>query len=198
MGYYARGDIIMKYEHNQICTADKEIVVGHQYDYSEDSSRFRVVVLKDKSDEESLGFKLKILSEPRDVIFDVFAARGEYAYSGMWRLYDPGEYLRGEYDVDKENIPDGELIGYSMSHCVASICRNKISLNRVKKIIAGTKAKNEEVWGRVIADYKGKYWPSFPEEAEKVAWELIRSDKVKQPRLGDKEEGKFNTVWEAA
>ena len=187
----------MKYTHNQICTRDSEIVVGKQYDYSEDGMRMRVKVLEDISDDERISFKLKILSEPKGENFTVYAARGNYAYNGMWRLWDAGEYLRGEYS-EEDNIPDGELIGYSLSKCVSQIARNNIPVSRIKKLITGTAAKNEESWERLISHYVSSYWYPYKDKALQIVKELRAENKIFQPRLGDKEEYKSWLVWEKA
>ena len=84
----------MKYDHNQICTKDNEVEVGKDYDYKEDSSIFRVRVVKEESDKEGIGFKLEILEGPeKGTSFSCWAANGKYAYSGMWRLYDLNTYV---------------------------------------------------------------------------------------------------------
>ncbi len=42
----------MKYDkHNQICTHNKEVQVGQQYDYSEDGHRMRVLLLEDTTND---------------------------------------------------------------------------------------------------------------------------------------------------
>ena len=90
----------MKFKHNQICTKNNEVIVGGKYQYYESIPLIimDVEVLEDTSDSERIEFVLKPLkiiagssfnSEP----FTIMAARGNYAYSGMWRLYDLGEYV---------------------------------------------------------------------------------------------------------
>jgi hypothetical protein len=94
----------MKYEHNQICTKDGVVSVGQQYTYKEDFYVAEVKVLEDASDSKGIGFKLEVLKENVDSgnkTFDVWAAVGHYAYSGMWRLYDLGTYMVGGEDVRK-------------------------------------------------------------------------------------------------
>jgi hypothetical protein len=89
-----------KYEHNQICTTNNEIIVGNEYDYKEEGYECRVKVLEDNSDREGIGFLLKIVPHDRNhnfyennQTFNVWAAAGKYAYNGMWRLYNVVEYL---------------------------------------------------------------------------------------------------------
>lgn len=90
-----------KYEHNQVCTSGKEIVVGGVYDYTEDGIPARVRVMEDSSEgtEGPVGFLLEVLKDPTGLYggpgktFPVWAAEGRFAYSGMWRLWPEGEYL---------------------------------------------------------------------------------------------------------
>jgi len=88
-----------KYQHNQICTDNSSIEVGKEYDYTEDGAPCRVKVLADESNDEMLAFKLEVTQDPTGRYggvgskFEVSAATGNYAFSGMWRLWDPGEYL---------------------------------------------------------------------------------------------------------
>lgn len=83
----------MTYKHNQICTLNSDITIGHTYDYSEDWTRLRVEILEDNSDDEFISFRLKIVKgENKGMIFDVSARTGFYAYNGMWRLHDCGCY----------------------------------------------------------------------------------------------------------
>ncbi len=87
----------MKYNHNQICTKENEVVVGNLYQYKEDSWIADVKVIKDTSDEKGIRFDLKIVRQNFNIggngRFSCWAASGHYAYSGMWRLYDAGTYL---------------------------------------------------------------------------------------------------------
>ena len=88
----------MKYDHNQICTKDNEIEVGKQYCYKEDQFIAEVIVVKDTSNKDGIGFDLKTVKSNApslfkvDKVFDIWAASGHYAYNGMWRLYDSGSY----------------------------------------------------------------------------------------------------------
>ena len=89
------------YKHGQVRTKNGEVKVGWLYDYYEAGYVFRVRVLADESDEERIQFKLqrfikvdglKGLRRADEEPFTCMAARGLYAYSGMWRLYDKGTY----------------------------------------------------------------------------------------------------------
>lgn len=89
----------MKYNSSHICTTDKEIEVGKQYQYKEDNWICDVTILEDISDEESIKFKLRIdkmLDWPKDMSDDfiVSASHGFGAYNGMWRLWNLGEYVK--------------------------------------------------------------------------------------------------------
>lgn len=88
----------MKYDHNQICTTGHEVNVGDKLQYKEDGYVCDVTVLADESNDKEIAFKLRVdalLRWPGGVgeEFSCMAARGHYAYSGMWRLYDLGEYM---------------------------------------------------------------------------------------------------------
>ena len=89
----------MKFDHNQICTTGHEVVVGNQYQYSEDGYIADVTILADEGDDEGIGFKLRV-DKPlnggfaKGAEFSCWAAKGHYAYSGMWRLYDLDTYAK--------------------------------------------------------------------------------------------------------
>lgn len=86
------------YNHNQICTTGKRVDVDKQYCYYEDGMACEVTVFEDNSDDEGIRLKLGIVAAPPKSLFkvgytfEVFACAGRYAYWGMWRLYDSGEY----------------------------------------------------------------------------------------------------------
>lgn len=187
----------MKYKNNHICTKDQEIVIGQQYDYSEDGQRMRVLVLEDNSDKEAVRFKLKMLTEPKGVTFDFMATYHGGYYNGMGRLWDAGEYFSGEFS-EEDDIPEGQLIGYSLSNCVAQIARNNIFLDRIVKIIAGTAAKDEAGWDRLIQAYTTNYWYPYGDKGEKITRQLLKDGKIFQPRIGHAEQMKSGVVWEKA
>ena len=74
------------------------------------------------------------------------------------------------------------MIGLSVSFCVSDICRGKVALEDVEKIVAGTKAESDEDWDAVIEMYRKVYWREFPDEAERIIRQLISEGKVDQPR----------------
>jgi hypothetical protein len=79
---------------NVIGTETHDVSVGKQYQYHEDSDRFIVAVLADRSNEKWIKLALRIVRNIRrpgtdeGEEFEAVASRGEYAYSGMWRIYD--------------------------------------------------------------------------------------------------------------
>lgn len=81
-------------ETNSICTKNKEIVVGKEYDYSEDQFMCKCRVLKDDSDDEFLRFTLEWLKGDfeGEKPTQISARKGYYGYNGMWRLWDADTY----------------------------------------------------------------------------------------------------------
>lgn len=88
-------------------------------------------------------------------------------------------------------------IGLSVSQCVVSICKGEVSVEDVEKIMAGTLCPNEATWNFVINHYKETCWKEFPDQAEEVVRQLIVSDRILQPRIGDcrKVPNKQNGIW---
>lgn len=78
------------------------------------------------------------------------------------------------------------LTGLSLSLCIRDIIEKRVPLEQVLKIVARTAARNEEDWIFVIRDYGEDFWGANPEEAARIAWELIRSGRVEQPSLQGK------------
>lgn len=89
----------MKFSHNQIVTKDGKIEVGKQYCYKEDWMIVEVKIISNDSNKEFVGFTLEVVEVIADSCFEVgeqfniTAIRGHYAYNGMWRLWDSGEYV---------------------------------------------------------------------------------------------------------
>lgn len=75
------------------------------------------------------------------------------------------------------------MIGTSLTTCIAQICRGKVSLDEVEKIVAGTKAITENDWEEVISQAKKVSWNRFPEEGEAVCNWLRSQDKIEQSRV---------------
>lgn len=194
----------IKYDHNQISTSDDCIVTGEEYDYKEDSTVFRVKVLSQNKKDDWISFDLEILSphNQKGEQFNCGAMAGErYCYSGMWRLWDKGEYLPLVIaDPSTAVVPEGLLIGYSVSKCIESMMVHEIDPSRVVKIVARTCCRNKADWDHVLEDYQSQYWRRWP-HASKVAQQLIDDDKVVQPRMGMSkcvDEMRSDIIWEAA
>jgi len=86
----------MIYNHNQIQTRTKEVVIGKDYAYFEEfpNAIAMVKVLEDNSNDEFIKFKLEISrtihpSMVEGKIFECSAKRGLYSYAGMWMIKDP-------------------------------------------------------------------------------------------------------------
>ena len=77
------------------------------------------------------------------------------------------------------------MIGISLSFCIRDIVTKKVALSDVEKIITGTKAATPEHWDDILQRYKAIYWKDFPDEAEKLARDLLAEGKIEQPRLID-------------
>ncbi len=91
------------------------------------------------------------------------------------------------YEVDEvfemfSNQPDRKKIGLSLSRCVADIARGVIPIEDVDKVITRTRALDSARMDQVLEDYRSSKWSEFPEEAERIARELIAAGKIDQPR----------------
>lgn len=75
------------------------------------------------------------------------------------------------------------MVGLSLAICVADIMRFCVPLDRISKIVAGTKAITEADWQEIMRWNRAHYWQDNPEEGERIARELIAQGKVEQPRL---------------
>lgn len=89
----------MKFEGNFVCTKDKEVEIGKEYQYYESMPTCicNVLIEDMHNNEDGYGFKFKVTKALTNNvvegnIFDVAAAHGNYAYGGMWRLYDKDTY----------------------------------------------------------------------------------------------------------
>lgn len=92
---------------------------------------------------------------------------------------------------------DHKLIGYSLSLCVLDIMTKSIPLDRIEKIIAGTAAQSEQDWDRLLDSFCLTYWRCSPHQARTIVKTLRESDRIKQPRLTEREyhHGIYTTVW---
>lgn len=87
----------MRYSgNNTICTDNKEIEVGKEYDYSEDGMRCRVKILEDLSNDEVISFRLLITAGDSCGDKFTFSHNRDFdrgAYNGMARFWDRGTYI---------------------------------------------------------------------------------------------------------
>lgn len=79
------------------------------------------------------------------------------------------------------------MIGYSLSGCVADICRGHRKLDDVEMIVAGTNAVTEEDWSNLLDMYCRFGWKAFPEKAREVVSQLRQSGRIVQPRVNGEE-----------
>lgn len=89
----------MKFEGNFVMTAKGEVEEGKEYQYYESMPTVicNVIVVNLHHSADGYGFKLKVTKPITNNIsegdeFEVSAAHGNYAYGGMWRLYDKDSY----------------------------------------------------------------------------------------------------------
>jgi len=89
----------MKFEGNFVMTTNHDVEEGKEYCYYESmpSVICNVLVKELYNKEDRYGFKLEVTKPITSNIsigdiFDVSAAHGNYAYGGMWRLYDKDAY----------------------------------------------------------------------------------------------------------
>lgn len=93
------------------------------------------------------------------------------------------------------------LIGLSLSYCVSDILRGKVKYEEVIKIIVGIVARNAEEWEDVIRsntnpDNGYTVWIENPEEAARILYQLIKDNKIDQPRLrGEEVPQQDGTHW---
>lgn len=91
-----------KYDDFHICTSDRIVEVGKEYEYKEDAAVLRVRLLEDTSTDDELRFIIEVREVVRSggyakptigETFALFADRHSGGgYSGAWRLYDVGAY----------------------------------------------------------------------------------------------------------
>ena len=74
------------------------------------------------------------------------------------------------------------LIGLSLSLCIMDVVENRVSVEQIDKIVAGTKAMTPEQWEEVITHYREHYWRADPDRAERIVRTMLRLGKIEQPR----------------
>lgn len=86
------------------------------------------------------------------------------------------------------------LIGLSLSKCVRDIANGKVPINKVKKIIAGTKCRDDDSWDWLLREYSFFKWQGFP-EAVLIARQLRSEGKIEQPRVEGKRPPSTASGW---
>ncbi|BCM87776.1 hypothetical protein [Methylobacterium indicum] len=82
-----------------------------------------------------------------------------------------------------EEIPKGQLIGYSLSFCVRDMLDGMVGIERIEHIITGTMARSPEEWQAVINEYARTYWRRAPSIGKSLAQDLWLQGKIQQPRV---------------
>lgn len=87
------------------------------------------------------------------------------------------------------------MIGKSLSFCVKDICEDKVAIQDVTLIIAGTFAKNKASWNELLESYSKSYWFKYPRKAKAVANLLLYSGRIFQPRAANLEPLFGQNIW---
>lgn len=77
------------------------------------------------------------------------------------------------------------LKGLSLSMCVADVLAGRVAEEDIHSIEAGTAARTEDDWARVVSDYQTYYWSRDPKEGAAVVARLREAGKIVQPRLSN-------------
>jgi hypothetical protein len=79
---------------------------------------------------------------------------------------------------------DKDMIGLSLSFCVADILAGKVPVERVRFIVSGTKITDTAVLEEVVSDYSKTHWQGFdPADVSRLVSDLWFNHKIIQPRL---------------
>lgn len=81
-----------------------------------------------------------------------------------------------------ERVPNSKL-GLSLSLCVADIIAGNTDIEEVAGIVANTRAGTPLDMTKVIGEYQDRYWQANPKGGAEIAWRLLSSGRVWQPRL---------------
>jgi hypothetical protein len=93
-------------------------------------------------------------------------------------------------------IPDGQLIGLSLSLCVRDMIVHNIPVDRVSRITTGTAAPDEETFLRVVNDYAKSIWRKDRVRGIAIALDLWNAGKIDQPRLrGEPCYSLLRSIW---
>lgn len=76
-----------------------------------------------------------------------------------------------------------DMIGLSLSLCVADIIAGRVRVEDVEVIHSTTRAEDGAGWERVVRAYAGKWWKQDPERACRVAMLLYDAGRIRQPLL---------------
>lgn len=72
------------------------------------------------------------------------------------------------------------MVGLSLSFCVRDIVTGEVPVERVTKILCGTKTLGE--WDSIVEEYCRTYWRDYPKEATEVFERLLAEGKLFEPR----------------
>lgn len=86
------------------------------------------------------------------------------------------------------SIPNGKLVGLSLSYCVRDIATGVMDEARVTKIVSNTRIRSEEEMRQAFNRYDNVVWKGLP-HAREIAARLIREGRVEQPRVGNPTHG---------
>jgi hypothetical protein len=82
-----------------------------------------------------------------------------------------------------QGTENGEMIGLSLSLCVAEILEGKVKLEDVSALRTNTRAASEMDWAYLTSHYCLAYWRRDPERALRIVRMLREAGRIQQPRL---------------
>jgi len=80
-----------------------------------------------------------------------------------------------------------QLVGLSLSFCIADMIVGTVAPEDVRFISTGTKAGTPEHWAQVLDDYCEIYWSKDPTKARELAEFFMNEGRLLQPRLEDQQ-----------
>ena len=87
-------------------------------------------------------------------------------------------------------------LGKSLSFCIQDIILEKVNIEDVSAISAGTKIPDSDTLDQVIEQYRESYWRENPDLGEEICRKLFNEGRVFQPRLsGEDPEYKGGDWW---
>ena len=75
------------------------------------------------------------------------------------------------------------MIGLSISKCFCQMALGEVDPDSVEKVIGRTSARDEDAWEYVIDIYRGSFWGSCADEAERLFREFLKAGKIEQPKI---------------